>query len=303
LTKPGYLIAASTVLLLLIAAAYLIYQPDGPTSAATGDALKAQRLPADLPAIVPTGNTAIDADALYEQAVKLCVENQDVLERTREHDALVDQLVALLNEAATGRVSDGLMDGHLPIVIGAAPDFGPALEDIHAWMLDRAAHLYTHGQQDEGFELTRAVWTMGQRLFERSSRLYLRNTGLDMMESAGGMLFEMSGAEGTPSEDALAAWAEALGEIREAWQAKLELVLGVNPHPGDLVNIALKDEDPMFRFEATLRLGVHRYGVDVGNRWAMQRAIEAAIAGDDPLLAEAGRVADALTLKEKRRLY
>jgi hypothetical protein len=302
--KPRYLITAVAVPVLLAAAWFIYGQADRPTSRTSTEALVARVLPDELEALTGPGDPSVDAGPLYEQAVALCVEREGVLTRTREHDELVDGLSDLLLRAAqAGRVEPGFMDGHIPVEIGAQPDYGPALENITEWVLHRAAARYEVENPRPSRELVGAVWVFGQRLFEDNTRLYTRNTGLDMMESAGSLLFEMS-VEGSSAEaEVLRAWSSALDGVRRAWQPKLEVMLRVDPHPGDLVNIAVNDADRMFRVEATLRLGIHRHGADRGNRRAMQRAIRAAMASDDPMLAEAGRAADALTLEEKRRLY
>lgn len=302
--KPRYIIIAVAFVPLLVAAALLYGVADGPTSVTNAEALSERVLPVGLPALTKPGNPDDDAGVYYEQAIGLLAEYPGVLTRTREHDALVDELCELLLSAAeAGHIEPGFMDGHIPVQNGALPDYGEAIESIHEWVIYRSAALFTHSEPDRARELAIAVWVFGRRMFEQDVRLYNRNTGLDMMESAGGMLFEMSAQDPSLDTETLRAWSEAITKIRKAWQPKLEVMLGVDPHPGDLVNIALNDGDRMFRVEATLRLGIHRYGVERGNRRAMNRAIQAAIDSEDALLAEAGRAADALTLEQKRRLY
>lgn len=310
--KPRYVITAVAFVPLLVAAVLLYGVADGPTSKTRGEVLAVQSLramPDQFLNIVPDGDPAIDAGELYEQAIQLCIKHEGVLERTREHDELVDQLCELLMQAMHGRVQIGFLDGHIPVAFGAQPDYGPALENLYTWVLERAAKDYTVDTSMESSMPAWSIFIFGQRLFEHGDRLYHRNTGLDMMESAGRLLYDMqlgyaeTGLSVGSDAVKLRAWAERIDAIRRAWQPKLMIVKGTDPHPGDLVNIALNDEDPMFRFEATLVLGIHRYGAERGNRRAMNRAIQAAIASEDPLLAEAGRAADALTLEQKRRLY
>jgi hypothetical protein len=305
--KPRYVILAVAFVPLLVAAVLMYGHADAPTSVTDARALAEQVFPADLPAITGTGDSAEpgdDAGALYEAALALYAEHPGVLTKTREHDALVDELCGLLIRAAgAGRVEPGFMDGHIPVAIGALPDYDVAVEAIYTWAIYRSADLYMHGERDSARELALAVWVFGRRMFGDNVRLYNRNTGLDMMESAGGLLFEMSVEDPSLDSEVLRAWSLAITDIRRAWQPKLEVMLGIDPHPGDLMNIALNDKDRMFRVEATLRLGIHRYGADRGNQRAMNRAIQEAIESDNPMLAEAGRAADALSLKEKRRLY
>ncbi|MEZ6190677.1 MAG: hypothetical protein R3C45_05225 [Phycisphaerales bacterium] len=302
--KPYHVISAVTAVILLGLAVLLYGQADGPTSATSAQALALQSFSADLPALAQPGDPNTDAAVFYERAIALYAENSDALPRTRKHDELVDGLCELLLQAATsGIAGDGFMDGHIPVAIGAQPDYGDALENIYENVIVRAAELYARGDTAGARDLALAVWLFGQRLFEHNTLYYHRVVGLDMMESAGSILFEMAAKDGSPDPAALRTWSAAIKQIRSAWQPKLEIVMGIDPHPGDLVNIALNDQDRTFRVEATLRLGIHRYQADRGNRRAMQRAIAAAIASDDPMISQAGRAADALTLEEKRRLY
>ena len=196
------------------------------------------------------------------------------------------------------------MDRHIPVQIGANPDFDEALEEIFSIALYQAAYLYAHEQTDAAKDLTLAVWVMGRRMFEHNTRLYNRNTGLDMMESAGSILFEMSATDPGLDAEAIRAWSVAIDGIRRHWQPKLEMILGIDPPIGDLINIAQNDGDRMFRIEATLRLGIHKHGsIGRGNKRAVRRAIQQALQSDDPVLVEAAKAADAMTLQEKRRLY
>ena len=290
-----------------MAAAFAVFMygsPDRPTSMTNAAALAKRTLPVDLPALVKPTGPDDDAGAYYEQAIGLVGEHPDVLTRTREHDDLVDDLCELLLKAAdAGRVEDGFMDGHIPVSNGARPDYGEAVELIYEWVLQRSAVVYAKGEKEQSRELALTVWVFGQRLFEHNVRLYHRNIGLDMMESAGALLFEMAAEDQALDAEVLQGWAVALNDIRRAWQPKLEVMLGVEPHPGDLVNIALNDQDRMFRVEATLKLGIQRYTVDRSNRRAMNGAIRDAIDSDDALLSESGRAADAVTLEQMRRAY
>ena len=290
---------------LLTAAAVLWYgQADGPTSLTNPAALKQQIFSPDLPVIAEPGDPDVDAGELYEQAISLCVEHENVLTHTPEHDALVDQLCEILLQATlAGHVEDGFLDHHAPIELGGLPDYGPAIEHLHIWILGRITQLHSQNEPERARDLALALWVLGRRMFEHNTGLYPRNTGLILMGSSDALLYARSMVDTMLDTDTLRAWAQAIDDIQFAWQPKLELILGTNPHPGDLVNIALNDEDRMFRVEATLRLGLHRYGVDRGNRRAMQRAIDEAKASDDPLLAEAGRAADAFTRDDRRRFY
>jgi hypothetical protein len=306
--KSSHVIFSVAAALILGVTAYtVIGQADGPTRLTNSEGLKAQRLPG------PTGATAMsvpgnpqdDAAVYYERAISLYDEKRSALPDTREHDELVAELCGLLQQAANaGHIDAGFMDSHIPVEIGAEPDFGDAVEAVYELAIYQSAYRYTHADPQGARDIAVAVWVFGQRMFEHNSRLYNRNTGLDMMESAGSMLYQMAADDPTLDTEALRDWSQAINTIRQSWQPKLEVVLGLAPPIGDLVNIALNDGDRMFRIKATLRLGVHKHAsISWANRRAIQSAIQSAIDSDDPMLAQAGRAADAMTLKQKRRLY
>ncbi len=302
--KPRYVITLIVAVLLAASAVLWYGQADGPTSVTRPEALVKQVLPTDLPAITEPGDPDVDAVELYEAVLDVYARHSDVPTRTPEHDNFVDQVGDLLiKAAAAGGVEPGFMDRHIPVAIGAQPDYQGAVEETAWAVLMHCSVFYANGEREKAAEMALALWQLGRRMFVDNTRLYTRNTGLDLMESAGGLLYQMSAENDDLDTEALSQWAKALDDIRQSWQPKLELMRGVDPHPGDLVNLALHDEDRMFRVEATLRLGIHRYGADRGNRRAMNRAIQKAIASDDPLLAEAGRAADAITHEQKRRFY
>ena len=305
--KIGHVILVLSGLLVLGASiTTFVGRSDAPTKLTNANALTELTFGNTLSALAtPADQPDEDAGGYYERAVELYQANREALPKTRAYDDMVEQVCEqLLLASAAGRVADGFMDSHIPTEIGAGPDFDDALEQVFSVALYRAAYLYTHDDPDAARDLTLAVWVLGRRMFEHNLRLYNRNTGLDMMESSGSMLFEMSATDEGLDGNAIREWSVAIGQIRRHWQPKLEILLGVDPPIGDLVNIAKHDGDRMFRVEGTLRLGIHKHGsIGRGNRRAIERAIRQALQSDDPVLAEAARAADALTLKEKRRLY
>jgi hypothetical protein len=303
--KSSYFLWVLPGIVLIGLCVYLYGRADSPTRLTNDDGLAAQRLPTELPALSSTTNLNDDAATYYEQAINLYAAQRSALTGTREHDELVAGICELLELAAqAGRVPDGFMDAHIPVKIGAYPDFDDALEEVFTLAIYQSAYRYSHKDPDGARDLALAVWVFGRRMFEHNVRLYNRNTGLDMMESAGSLLYDMSANDPSVDTETLRAWSQAIDEIRRQWQPKLQAILGIDPPIGDLVNIALNDQDRMFRVEATLRLGIHQHSpVGRGNQRAIQDAIQVALRSDDPILAEAARAAEAMTLQEKRRLY
>lgn len=303
--KPVYFIWIFPALLVLALAVFLYGSADTPSSLTNAKALAAQHLPDLPPPFAIERNPDDDASLYYEQALTLFDSQRAALPKTREHDELVAGICELLESAArAGRVPVGFMDRHIPVSIGAVPDFDDALEEIFTLAVYESARRYTHDDPDGARDLAMAVFVFGRRLFDNNTRLYNRNTGLDMMESAGSLLYDMSANDTTIDAENMREWSRGLDQIRKHWQPKLQFILGTDPQIGDLVNVAQHDEDRMFRIVATLRLGVHKHSpVGRGNLRLIHHAIQEAMQSEDPMIAEAGRAADAMTLQERRRYY
>jgi len=302
--KARHVIMVGALLVMVVALAIHLRGGEGPTSVTRGKALRKQTLSDHLATFSLPADTEADAAAIYEQMIRLYGEHADALPKTREHDALIAGVSGLLIEAAgAGHVERGFIDQHIPVQIGAGPDFDDAVESVYELAIYESARRYTHEDPQGARELALAAWVLGERMFRHNDRLYARVVGLDLMESAGGLLHEMSADDPTIDREALASWSSAITAIRRAWQPKLQVLMGVDPPIGDLVNLAMNDEDRMFRIEATLRLGIFKHAAGGGNRRMILRSINQAIDRDDPMIAEAGRAAQALTLEQKRRLY
>jgi len=303
--KISHVIMSVSLVVVAVALSIHLRTGDGPTSVTEGEALRKQTLPDTAAGFTFPTDPEVDAATDYEQLIRLYGEHPDTLPKTREHDELIAGLSSLFIKAArSGRVKQGFIDRHIPIEIGALPDFDDALESAYELAIFESARRYTHQDPQGARELAVAVWVLGERMFKHNDRLYGKVVGLDMMESAGAILFEMSEDDPAIDGEALAFWSSAITGIRSAWQPKLEVMLGVTPPIGDLVNITVNDEDRMFRIEATLRLGIFKHAAGSGgNRQMILRSIDQAIASDDPMISQAGRAAEALTLEQKRRLY
>jgi hypothetical protein len=303
--KISHVIMSASLVVMAVAVSIHLRTGEVSTSVTGGDALRKQTLPDPVAGLTLPSNPEADAAAVYEELIRLVGEHPDALPGTREQDDLIAGVSALLVQAAgAGRVQQGFIDRHIPVEIGALPDFDDAVETAYELAIKESARRYTREDPQGARELAVAVWVLGERMFRHNDRLYGKVVGLDMMESAGAILYEISADDPTIDGEALASQSAAITGIRRAWQPKLEVMLGVTPPIGDLVNIAMNDEDRMFRVEATLRLGIFKHAAGSGgNRRMILRSIDQAIDSDDPMISEAGRAAAALTLEEKRRLY
>ncbi len=200
--KLGYVISAVAVLAVLVALTLEYGGADAPTAVTTAGALRVQTLSADLPVLFTPSDPRADAAPIYDLAIALYAEHRGALPKTREHDELVTALADLLMQAAdAGRVEHGFMDRHIPVKIGAEPDFADSVEAIYELAIYESAYRYSHGDAEGARDLALAVWVFGRRMFKENVRLYNRVVGMDMMESAGAMLYEISSSDPGPSAE------------------------------------------------------------------------------------------------------
>ena len=303
--KISYVILTACVITIAGAVTWQLTSGDRPSAATQGEALKKQELLEATQPLKLSVDASADATPLYQALIELYDQYPGVLPDTKAHDELTEKASALLVEAArAGRVEHGFIDRHIPVEIGATPGFEDAVEVLYEIAVIESANRYARGETGPAKELAIAVWVLGERMFNHNDRLYSKIVGLDAMESAGSVLFEIAGNDPLLNAEDLRAASERITAIRRAWQPKLQIVMGVSPPIGDLVQIAEHDEDLAFRVEATLRLGIFQHAAGgIGNKRMVRRAIGRAVESNNEMIAQAGLAAQALTLEEKRRLY
>jgi hypothetical protein len=276
---------------------------DLPSAATRGDKLDRITLPEDLPALYESDNPTEDADPKYREALAYFEENKKALSRTNPPDDLIDHLTVLLVEAMNaGQAPEGFLDDQIAMQPVATPAYGAALEAVPDAVLRRAAKRAEAGETAEAVQAAQAVWALGERLMRNSVRLMNRRQGLVMLKGAANLFADCS--EKQPElATKLEPWVPALRRFDEPWESKMAIVRVVRPHIGDLINMARNEKDLTFRLEAVLNLGVAKFNAGHrGNRRAIDETINAAKADANPLIAEAGRAAEAYTLEQVRKL-
>ena len=299
--KVGFLISG---LLLAVAAAVVAYTfvqnaADPPTAATSPEKLTQVTLSDDAPPLVTPNAPDADATDLYRRAMGHYRANSVELDMGEPPPAKVAELVDLMLAATrAGRVQEGFLDVQISDDLQAGPNFGDALEGVGLVLLFEAQNRFQAGDKEGAIAASEAVWLLGRRAFEQNTHLYPRITGLTMMQNAGSQLLVWLPPEQTTG------WERDLRRIDDAWMKKLPIVSGTDPHIGDLINIALNDEDPTFRLAATLRLGVAKFNPGApGNLAAINDAIAEAKEDDNPRVRRAAMIADEATEAEMRRVH
>lgn len=299
--KVGLLISGMFLAIAVAVVAYTFVQnaADPPTSATSPEKLVLVALPEDAPALVTPVEPDADATDFYRRAMGYYRANSVELDMEKPPPAKVAELADLLLAASrAGHVEDGFLDVQISDDLQAGPNFGDALEGIGMVLLFEAQSRYQAGDKNSAIALSQAAWLLGRRAFENNTHLYPRITGLTMMQNAGSQLLVWLPPEQTVG------WERGLRRIDDAWMLKFPIVSGTKPHIGDLINVALNDEDPTFRLAATLRLGVAKFNPGTsGNLSAIESAIEEAKQDDNAKVRRAGLIADEATQAEMRRVH
>ena len=277
---------------------------DPPTAATSAEKLVKISLPTDLGSLYQPTQPTEDATESYAKVIAFYQEHHQPLSEPRPQERFTDPLTDLLIEAMRrGRVQHGFLDQHIPVQPASEPDFGDALEAIPGLVLFRANELYEGGNTQHAVAAVRAVWALGRRAFEQNDRLYVRRWGLPIMIDAGDQLFAWADQTDAIPLEKIQAWASAITEVERAFREKDNIISAAEPHIGDLLNIAQHDQDLTFRVAATLKLGVMQYNPgNRGNQRVILQTLTETANATEPLLAQAGKAAQAVTREQVRKL-
>lgn len=293
------------VLALICVLLYFTTQP-GPPDRATGASAEAnlvkQTLPDDLPTLAepPSGDSSIDE--LFSKVAEV----QRLMNAGGYEDekkAAAAGVVQTLKAAASSEMPHGLLDERIPEKRFDAPQ---VKKDLQA--LGKAVSTYIDQQLaafafDPAREAAFAQVLLGKQIFESNTRLKARQSGLSVMRSGLNHLRDIERAaydDGAIDQDELKqrntkimAWNDAVKNIEDVWNAKLESIETVaskrdRPNTADLKKIAMEDKDPTFRIFAARRMGYARYERgDPGNQAFLAETIELLLNGEDKAVAAA----------------
>lgn len=300
-----------SVIILLAIGGLLMFGNQGvaqrATSLTAANKLEAQVLPSSLPSLYEPSKADENATDLYEAAIDICYMNEGALTRSPRPEGMstkvVDGLIAAMD---AGRVKAGMLDSYVPVVVMAEPKFGDAILVAQDVTLEWANNRYREGKEQEAVRAMQALFAFGHRLFAQSVRMSNRFQGLQLMQASLMQLstWKDSVAMADLPPDAVITWLEAVEDIQKVWLEKMSKLLRSSAPPiGDVINMAKNEKDLSLRIEAVLTLSIVKHAPKSD---ANQRAIEAAIAeaqsDPNPLIAEAGKSAEAFTVDQLRGL-
>lgn len=314
--KLGILISSLMVVTIIIVLVFALRGvPEQPTTNSRAENLKLRTDLDELPVMFDAGDG--DAWSKYEAIFDFYRENRanldgllgeltsakgDVPNPPKEiSDKAIDLYIAAME---AGTVTTSQLDGTIKLWPNAAPEIGSP-ESVALLAVLRASYLYYEvpDQKQRALKAAKAVWCVGQTMYQKSNRVVIRTTGLELIKAAGTEMYNWS-EDGSKLGADMIAWTEGLNKFeRDYWIPKSEIVFGFKPNVGDLLNVALFDEDIAWKTEATLALGRIKWNArTTGNKKAIIRAIDDLMGDKEAVIRDAAKIADAFTAEDVRSL-
>ncbi len=270
--------------------------PDTPTEVSSDENLQRRSLP-EMSRLNEVTDEGASASAKY-----IAIAEQWARDFDPDGSLETDLADALIEAGRAGRIESGFLDE--TILVEPMPFAGAMRDPRERWvgrlrmmgmaLVDEARQIRGEGdgQRARAFELSRAAFALGHRMYAHNDRLWCRWWGLEVMRAAcGGVIIS------APQDDEQAErivqlaqqWDAEIEQLIEHWRPKWELlVAGRRPNVADTVRIAESDGDISFRYEAILTLGrVQHLTTDRGNRRMIEQAFDRLEQVEHPWLQEA----------------
>lgn len=260
-----------------------------------------------------------DGTAVLERVIAMVRGNSDLYEKFTDSPGVDEELLPrlgvvdlVLEQAryATGRPFLGRPER----VVG----YEAEKEDLEALLragrcVNRVALLHrVKGRNEEARRLFEAGFALGWKVFEGRQTYRELSGGLGLMtEAVGGMKVMARGVGDREWEGRLLGFEEAVSELNLAMAPVWLAISTVDPvlmsrHNGDVVMLAGRAGERVWRVESTLKLGRMRFNVGrsgtIFDGNAAEDEIEKLLSDSDPAVARAAQVAKELTVEEFRML-
>ncbi len=298
--KWGLIAASVLAVAIALVVVFMSRGKPEPATKASSEKMLEVRTLAGLPKVVDIG--AGDASAAFTELVKFYDQESTTLQGGQPTAEVGDKAMALFIQVyEAGTLSTAFLDKTTPIYPQANPTFGLAPLGVASGALARINELRARddaASKQRAVKGAQAVWAVGQIMFEKATRLPLRQQGLALMQSAGGVMIAWT--EEAAIVAALDKWSPAIRDYTDNFLSpKLEVVSSLKPNIGDLLRIADADKDVTFRVEATLALARVKYNPRTkGNANGIADAIRKLQEDPDPMVQEAAKVAEAFTKEQ-----
>ena len=289
--------------------AMVLFQAGGPvtppTDATNAAALQVHGVPDNAPPLTglsPANAPPGSADAAARAALDYFNENAGSLVSDKPTTALIDGWIAKLTAAAkAGRLSPGFLDDGAKMEPAAPGKYNDALSAMANIVGGRAIELYEADKKQQAITAYETLWWWGVEGFTSSVRLRNRFLCQFLMGVSHAQLRQWSEGEET---EAMKFWTRTLADLERYWPRKSEMLMILAPNIGDVIRLATEDQDPTFRMEAALKLGVLQFSPKTSsNVRAIQKAMAQAAKDSDPRVAAAAVAAQAMTRDQLQMMH
>ncbi len=312
--KTGMIVGmvVSVVIVLGLLIALILVNRQAPADAPTQDTAPAklvkQELPADLPPLFTPTHPDVDSNPVYRKVFAFYDEHRGQMQiaATEQANELATQLANLLIQAMNdGKPVPIYLDKEVPMRPGAAAPFEEGFQAISAFIGDHGKEWLSVGIQGlgkqpgahdsihQGTQELLSLFALGQRCFTTGQRYRTRYLGLLAMKQVAEILAAQK--DHIPEGKLAVPWVAACQKIQDAWINKQNTLMRIPRQVGDIINIAEHDQDPTFRIEGTLMLGVAKLGGRHANEVAVNEALAKLVKDPNPLVAQAAKDAQGFT--------
>jgi hypothetical protein len=254
-----------------------------------------------------------EVGGIYQQAISLYEQNREVLDR---YDRIVKlesaemepwgRIMELLGEAARSE-RRGVFEGAMGLVINYDVE-RPGLEAART--MGRAAIRFAllanvEGRKDVARRYAEAAFALGAKLYEERLTYAEFDVAQDLLGSAAPTLAKLATEAGEGE------YGESMADFNrkriEYWKTRIQpvqqAVQVMEANAGDLLALAEKGGDAMWRVEAVLALGRCKYAAERGaDQRAATRMLEKVSGNGEPRVRLAAEAARDLTIVQYRKL-
>lgn len=300
--KIGIFLSAAIVVLFVMLLLLNRGEPATKPTAETGpDQLKLIALPGGASSVFKPARPEANGDALWHKALGHFDGHAQTLTSLPVPESAAKAWADLIAAAAeAGQVSERFLDQDTPLRAAAMGKHCDALQHAPVVVLTYGQTLFDQGKKEQAISLAREIWALGYHTYTRNLRLRERFLGLWCLANASDAL--KSWLEGDEAVD-MEKMDRQINDANKRFEGKFKLLMTVDPNRGDVIRLANHDEDPSFRAEAMLKLGVLKFNPgNKANEKLMMQTFAAGKADKNPHVAAAAAAAEALTLEEMKRM-
>jgi hypothetical protein len=183
------------------------------------------------------------------------------------------------------------------------------LDECGEWCYKAGLSLHVHGRSKEAEPFLEAAFALGRQLYRERLIFDEYQDGAGLMDDTARAMIQTV-TKGSELYDNLTEFDRQLGEYQDNRVMPIWAVISsvnqdvINRTAGDVLAFATTSEEPMWRVEATLKLGRYKYDAGtLGDQISAARAVRQLTLDHDPTVAAAAAAARDLTIETYRMIH